>query len=52
MPLKTLLIDDEALARACLRRLVNQFKATFDSMGGLNCKQIVCPSAGIYSSAI
>jgi two-component system, LytTR family, response regulator len=33
MPFKTLLIDDEPLARARLRRLLNQFEATFDING-------------------
>lgn len=33
MSFKTLLIDDEPLARARLRRLLNQFEATFDING-------------------
>lgn len=33
MPLKTLLIDDEPLARARLRRLLNQFESTFEIVG-------------------
>jgi len=33
MPFKTLLIDDEPLALARLRRLLNQFEATFDVIG-------------------